>query len=74
MRSVGRISGCLLLSKDWISVMLWHQAPIKVLGGLDTSGAEGMCREFHKPVVVQIDRFDDVSLPLLWLAEVDWHS
>jgi hypothetical protein len=54
--------------------MLWHQAPIKVLGGLDTSGAEGMCREFHKPVVVHIDRFDDVSLPLLRLAEVDWHS
>ena len=45
-----------------------------VLGGLDASGAESLRREFHKPVVVHIDRLDDVGFPLLRLVEIDGHS
>ena len=45
-----------------------------VLGRLDTGGAEGLRREFHKPVVVHIDGLDDVGFPLLRFVEVYGHS
>ena len=45
-----------------------------VFGGLHAGRTKCLRRELHEPVIVHIDRLDDVSFPLLRLIEVDGHS